>query len=77
MNRKKSAIKYERAYPPRQHTDSSFRHLAFDDSNNATVSTVIGINHSLKCGTSEALSLLARTYVSQTNPQLGAYLNVG
>jgi hypothetical protein len=73
--KRKSAIKYERAYKPRAHTDSSFRHLAFDDENNATVSTVLGINHELKCGASEVLRLMARTYTAQTNPRLGAYLN--
>lgn len=62
MKRVKSAIKYGRMHPPRPHSESSFRHLVFDEDNNATISTVLGVNRELKCGTSDALSLLARNY---------------
>jgi len=65
MKRNKSAIKYERAYKPRAHSDSSFRHLAFDDTNHATVSSVLGLNCSLKVGTPEAVCLMARIFTNQ------------
>jgi hypothetical protein len=63
---RRTNIKYERPFPPRQHSDSSFRGLYMDEGNNATVSTVLGLSNMLKVGTSDALCLLAR--IHQGNP---------
>ena len=61
---RKTSIKYERPFPTRQHSDSSFRGLYMDENNNATVSTVLGLSNTLKVGTSDALCLLARIHQS-------------
>lgn len=60
--KRKTNIKYDRIFPPRNHEQSSFRGLHMDDDNHATVASVLGLNHSLKVGTSEALCLLARVH---------------
>ena len=61
---RKTSIKYERPFAKRKHSDSSFRNLELDSDNNATVSTVLGLNRTLKVGTSDALCLLARIHQS-------------
>jgi hypothetical protein len=62
MTKRKANIKYERPYPPRRHEDSSFRGLRLDDENQATVSTVLGIDRERKVSTSDVLCLMARVH---------------
>jgi len=64
MTKRKTNIKYERPYPPRRHEDSNFRGLHLDDENQATVSTVLGIDRARKIGTSDVLCLMARVHTA-------------
>lgn len=60
---RKTNIKYNAPLDaPRSKERTSFRHLHFDESGHATVSSALGISETLKTGTMDTLCMLARVH---------------
>jgi hypothetical protein len=71
---KKTNIKYNTPLDaPRSKEQTSFRHLHFDETGHATVSSVLGISETFKVGTMETLNMLARVHTGSIYDNVPAY----